>query len=88
MYSLFLCLLVFLVFQFYIYIVLELLKGGELLDRIRKKKSFIELEVSNIMFKLVNVVDFMYFKGIVYRDLKLEVRRMSVLNILLIYENS
>lgn len=88
MYSLFLCLLVFLVFQFYIYIVLELLKGGELLDRIRKKKSFIELEVSNIMFKLVNVVDFMYFKGIVYRDLKLEVRRMLVLNILLIYENS
>lgn len=67
---------------------MELLKGGELLDRIRKKKSFIELEVSNIMFKLVNVVDFMYFKGIVYRDLKLEVRRMSVLNILLIYENS
>lgn len=66
---------------------MELLKGGELLDRIRKKKSFIELEVSNIMFKLVNVVDFMYFKGIVYRDLKLEVRRMSVLNILLIYEN-
>lgn len=67
---------------------MELLKGGELLDRIRKKKSFIELEVSNIMFKLVNVVDFMYFKGIVYRDLKLEVRRMSVLNILLIYENN
>lgn len=67
---------------------MELLKGGELLDRIRKKKSFIELEVSNIMLKLVNVVDFMYFKGIVYRDLKLEVRRMSVLNILLIYENS
>lgn len=67
---------------------MELLKGGELLDRIRKKKSFIELEVSNIMFKLVNVVDFMYFKGIVYRDLKLEVRRMSVLKILLIYENS
>lgn len=67
---------------------MELLKGGELLDRIRKKKSFIELEVSNIMFKLVNVVDFMYFKGIVYRDLKLEVRRMLVLNILLIYENS
>lgn len=40
------------------------------------------------MFKLVNVVDFMYFKGIVYRDLKLEVRRMLVLIILLIYENS
>lgn len=61
-------------FQFHTYIVLELLQGGELLDRIRKKKSFTEPEASNIMLKLVNAVDFMHSKGIVHRDLKPEVR--------------
>lgn len=78
----------FSVFQFHTYIVLELLKGGELLDRIRKKKSFTEPEASNIMLKLVNAVDFMHSKGIVHRDLKPEVRRMSASNISLIHENS
>lgn len=78
----------FLVFQFHTYIVLELLKGGELLDRIRKKKSFTEPEASNIMLKLVNAVDFMHSKGIVHRDLKPEVRRMPASNISLIHENS
>lgn len=58
--------------EFHTYIVLELLKGGELLDRIRKKKSFTEPEASNIMLKLVNAVDFMHSKGIVHRDLKPE----------------
>lgn len=88
MYSLFLCLPLFLVFQFHTYIVLELLQGGELLDRIRKKKSFTEPEASNIMLKLVNAVDFMHSKGIVHRDLKPEVRRLSSSNISLMHENS
>ncbi|XP_062617568.1 ribosomal protein S6 kinase alpha-5-like [Saccostrea cucullata] len=58
--------------EFHSYIVLELLRGGELLDRIRKKKSFTEPEASKIMLKLVNAVDFMHSKGIVHRDLKPE----------------
>lgn len=52
---------------------MELLKGGELLDRIRKKKSFTEPEASEIMKKLVKAVDSMHRKGVVHRDLKPEV---------------
>lgn len=59
--------------QYHTYIVLELLRGGELLDRIRLKKSFTEPEASDIMWKLVKAVDFMHSKGIVHRDLKPEV---------------
>jgi len=54
------------------YIVMEYLKGGELLQRIRKKKKFSEAEAAKIMKKLVSVVQFMHYKGVVHRDLKPE----------------
>jgi len=55
------------------YIVLELLRGGELLDRIRRKERFTEDEASQLMRKLVNAVHFMHSKNVVHRDLKPEV---------------
>lgn len=54
------------------YLVLELLKGGELLDRIRKKSKFTESEASGILRKLVSAVSFMHSHGVVHRDLKPE----------------
>jgi ribosomal protein S6 kinase alpha-5 len=59
--------------ELHTYIVLELLKGGELLQRIRKKKKgFTEPEASSIMRKLVSAVHFMHCRGVVHRDLKPE----------------
>ncbi|KAJ9578919.1 hypothetical protein L9F63_004876, partial [Diploptera punctata] len=54
------------------YMVLELLRGGELLERIRKRNWFTESEASQIMRKLVSAVDFMHKRGVVHRDLKPE----------------
>ncbi|KAI5737364.1 hypothetical protein M8J76_012789 [Diaphorina citri] len=56
------------------YLVLELLKGGELLDRIRQKGrcGFTENEASRIMRQLVAAVHFMHSRGVVHRDLKPE----------------
>jgi ribosomal protein S6 kinase alpha-5 len=45
------------------YIVLELLRGGELLDRIRRKERFTEDEGKSIDAKLVNAVHFMRFQN-------------------------
>jgi serine/threonine protein kinase len=59
--------------QAHTYIVLELLNGGELLDRIRQKERFTEDEASQIMRTLVKAVHFMHSKGVVHRDLKPEV---------------
>ncbi|KAL5010745.1 hypothetical protein ScPMuIL_013050 [Solemya velum] len=58
--------------ELHTYIVLELLRGGELLERIRKKKNFTEPEASEIMWKLVQAVDYMHSHGVVHRDLKPE----------------
>ena len=55
------------------YIVTELLKGGELLQRIRQRKKFSETEAAQVMKKLISAVNFMHFQGVVHRDLKPEV---------------
>ena len=68
--------------QLHTYMVLQWCKGGELLDRIRKKKSFCEPEASEIIWKLVEAVDFMHSRGVVHRDLKPEVRLTSSLAII------
>ncbi|KAI1895189.1 hypothetical protein AGOR_G00103750 [Albula goreensis] len=58
--------------QLHTYLVLELLRGGELLERIRKKQHFSETEASRIMRRLVSAVSHMHDVGVVHRDLKPE----------------
>ncbi|XP_038665664.1 ribosomal protein S6 kinase alpha-5-like isoform X1 [Scyliorhinus canicula] len=58
--------------QLHTYMVMELLKGGELLERIKKRKHFSESETSRIMGMLVSAVRYMHDCGIVHRDLKPE----------------
>lgn len=52
---------------------MELLKGGELLQRIRHQKQFTESQAARIWQKLVAGVHHVHSKGIVHRDLKPEV---------------
>uniref|UniRef100_A0A674EKU6 non-specific serine/threonine protein kinase n=1 Tax=Salmo trutta TaxID=8032 RepID=A0A674EKU6_SALTR len=59
--------------QLHTYLVLELLRGGELLERIRRKQHFSETEASRIMRRLVSAVSHMHDVGVVHRDLKPEV---------------
>ncbi|XP_025922805.1 ribosomal protein S6 kinase alpha-4-like, partial [Apteryx rowi] len=58
--------------QYHTYLVLELLRGGELLERIRRKRHFGEAEAAHIMGSLVSAVAFMHEAGVVHRDLKPE----------------
>jgi ribosomal protein S6 kinase alpha-1/2/3/6 len=53
-----------------VYLVLELCKGGELLDRIISKKYLTEQEASATLKVIVSTVDYLHRHGVVHRDLK------------------
>lgn len=59
--------------QLHTYIVMEMLSGGELLERIKKKRNYSEDEARTVLSSLVSVVGFMHGRGVVHRDLKPEV---------------
>ncbi|VDK43669.1 unnamed protein product [Anisakis simplex] len=65
----------------HIYLVLELLEGGELLSRIKKMETFTEAQAGCIMRQLVSAVAYLHSKNVVHRDLKPELNR-SFQNIL------
>ncbi|KAJ7363704.1 Ribosomal protein S6 kinase alpha-2 [Desmophyllum pertusum] len=52
------------------FMVMELMRGGELLDRILKHKSLSEREAALIMYTLASTFTFLHEEGVVHRDLK------------------
>jgi len=55
-----------------IYIVMELMEGGELFDFVVQKGTLSEEEASNIVRKVTSALVYMHEKNIVHRDLKPE----------------
>ena len=54
----------------YVYLVMELMRGGELLDRILRQKYFSEREAALTMFVVTSAVYHLHKNGVVHRDLK------------------
>ncbi|XP_067108392.1 ribosomal protein S6 kinase alpha-3 isoform X1 [Osmerus mordax] len=53
-----------------VYLVTELLKGGELLDKILRQKFFSEREASAVLYTITKTVEYLHIQGVVHRDLK------------------
>uniref|UniRef100_A0AAR2LHJ1 non-specific serine/threonine protein kinase n=1 Tax=Pygocentrus nattereri TaxID=42514 RepID=A0AAR2LHJ1_PYGNA len=53
-----------------VYLVTELMKGGELLDKILRQKFFSEREASAVLHTIAKTVDYLHVQGVVHRDLK------------------
>ena len=58
--------------EFNLYVVMELCKGGELLDTIIKNGCMSEADASMFMKQILSAVFYMHSQNIVHRDLKLE----------------
>jgi p90 ribosomal S6 kinase len=53
-----------------VYIVMEILKGGELLDYILQQQCLSEREASAILYTLTSTIEYLHSQGVVHRDLK------------------
>lgn len=54
------------------YLIMDLLKGGELFDEIVKRSKFSENDAAEIMLQVFSGVNYLHKKGFVHRDLKPE----------------
>jgi calcium/calmodulin-dependent protein kinase I len=54
------------------YIVMELMSGGELFDRIIEKEQYTEAEAKNVVCTIAQVLEYCHDRGIAHRDLKPE----------------
>ncbi|XP_062522193.1 calcium/calmodulin-dependent protein kinase type 1D-like [Corticium candelabrum] len=56
----------------HLYLVMELVSGGELFDRIVAKGSYSEKDASTLTKQILEAVNYLHIMGIVHRDLKPE----------------
>eukprot|EP00824_Muranothrix_gubernata_P022669 TRINITY_DN5579_c0_g1_i1.p1 TRINITY_DN5579_c0_g1~~TRINITY_DN5579_c0_g1_i1.p1 ORF type:complete len:359 (-),score=65.92 TRINITY_DN5579_c0_g1_i1:62-1105(-) len=54
------------------YLVMELMTGGELFDRIVERGSYTEKDACAVTTKVIEAIQYLHSKGIVHRDLKPE----------------
>ena len=64
--------------QLHVYLVMEVLRGGELLERLRRESALTEARASSIFLQLAQAVQAMHSKRVVHRDLKPEVLVFSM----------
>lgn len=56
----------------FLYLVMELVTGGELFDRIVEREQYSEQDAKEVMRQLFEAIKYIHSKGIVHRDLKPE----------------
>lgn len=62
-----------------VYIVLELMEGGELFERIRSKGRLPESSAKLIFYQVILAVYYLHNEGITHRDLKVSFRTLFLI---------
>jgi serine/threonine-protein kinase Chk2 len=61
-----------------VYIILELMEGGELFDRIKGSEKLKEREAKLIFYQIVEAVKYLHDNQITHRDLKVSQRYIYI----------
>jgi pSer/pThr/pTyr-binding forkhead associated (FHA) protein/tRNA A-37 threonylcarbamoyl transferase component Bud32 len=56
----------------YLYLVMELLRGGDLFDRLAKKQQYAEADAKRLMQQALAAIDYLHRNKVAHRDIKLE----------------
>eukprot|EP00941_MAST-03F_sp_MAST-3F-sp1_P003190 g3190.t1 len=56
----------------YIYLITELLKGGELFDSICDRETYTEKDAADVIISLIQIVQYLHSQGVVHCDIKPE----------------
>jgi len=59
------------------YIILELMEGGELFDRIKNKGKLSESCTKLIFYQVIHAVYYLHKQGITHRDLKVQFKTLA-----------
>ena len=62
----------------FFYLVMEKMEGGELFDRVVKKRFYTELDVRNVCKMMLEAISYCHSSSIVHRDIKPENVLLSV----------
>lgn len=57
----------------YIFLVCEMLDGGELFTHMKGQKAYEEKQVALVMYRILQAIDYIHTKGILHRDIKVNV---------------
>lgn len=62
----------------YVYLVMELMRGGELLDRILRQKCFSEREASAVLCTITRTVDYLHSQGVSTAFLAIRINLLKI----------
>lgn len=62
----------------YVYLVMELMRGGELLDRILRQKCFSEREASAVLCTITRTVDYLHSQGVSIVSLAIHIKLLQL----------